>query len=76
MPLTQTPPDRIEKDHPQQRLPLALLVVICVGYFLVILDATVVNVALPAIGRGLHAGSAPACSGSWTRTRCPSPGCC
>jgi DHA2 family methylenomycin A resistance protein-like MFS transporter len=57
MPLTQTPPDRIEKDHPKQRLPLALLV-ICVGYFLVILDAMVVNVALPAIGHELHAGVA------------------
>jgi DHA2 family methylenomycin A resistance protein-like MFS transporter len=34
------------------------LVVICVGYFLVILDATVVNVALPAIGRDLHGGVA------------------
>jgi DHA2 family methylenomycin A resistance protein-like MFS transporter len=32
------------------------LAVICTGYFLVILDATVVNVALPAIGRELHSG--------------------
>jgi len=31
------------------------MLVICTGYFLVILDATVVNVALPAIGRSLHA---------------------
>ena len=30
------------------------LVAICVAYFMVILDATVVNVALPALGRGLH----------------------
>jgi DHA2 family methylenomycin A resistance protein-like MFS transporter len=57
MPLTQTPPDRLEKEHPQQRSPLAL-VVICVGYFLVILDAMVVNVALPAIGHELHGGVA------------------
>ena len=35
--------------------PLAL-VVICVGYFLVILDATVVNVAIPSIGRDLGGG--------------------
>lgn len=32
------------------------LVAICLGYFLVILDVTVVNVAIPAIGTGLHAG--------------------
>jgi DHA2 family methylenomycin A resistance protein-like MFS transporter len=30
------------------------LVAICVAYFMAILDATVVNVALPALGRGLH----------------------
>jgi hypothetical protein len=30
------------------------LVAICVGYFMVILDTTVVNVALPALSRGLH----------------------
>lgn len=28
----------------------------CVGYFLVLLDVTIVNVALPQIGAGLHAG--------------------
>jgi len=32
-----------------------LLVVMCVGYFLVLLDVTVVNVALPTISRDLHA---------------------
>lgn len=30
------------------------LVAICAGYFMVILDTTVVNVALPALWRGLH----------------------
>jgi DHA2 family methylenomycin A resistance protein-like MFS transporter len=30
------------------------LVAICVGYFMVILDTMVVNVALPALSRGLH----------------------
>jgi DHA2 family methylenomycin A resistance protein-like MFS transporter len=34
-----------------------LLVVMCVGYFLVLLDVTIVNVALPSIGSGLHAGT-------------------
>ena len=30
------------------------LVAICVGYFMVILDTMVVNVALPALSRSLH----------------------
>lgn len=33
----------------------SVLGVLCVGYFLVLLDVTVVNVALPSIGLGLHA---------------------
>jgi len=31
-----------------------VLVTMCVGYFLVLLDVTIVNVALPQIGSGLH----------------------
>jgi MFS transporter, DHA2 family, methylenomycin A resistance protein len=38
-----------------ERSPRAVLVVMCVGYFLVLLDVTIVNVALPRIGSGLHA---------------------
>src|SRR5215831_3176187 len=57
MPLTQTPLSRLEKDDPQRSAVLAL-VVICIGYFLVILDAMVVNVALASIGRELHGGVA------------------
>jgi len=35
-----------------------LLIVMCVGYFLVLLDVTVVNVALPAIGTSLETSPA------------------
>src|SRR5438034_7584702 len=35
--------------------PRAVLVVMCVGYFLVLLDVTIVNVALPKIGSSLGA---------------------
>ena len=44
----------LEDERPTS--PVALIV-ICVGYFLVILDATVVNVALPSMGRDLHGGT-------------------
>jgi MFS transporter, DHA2 family, methylenomycin A resistance protein len=32
-----------------------VLIVMCIGYFLVLLDVTIVNVALPSIGSELHA---------------------
>ncbi|MFE1296809.1 MFS transporter [Streptomyces sp. NPDC058731] len=37
--------------------PWAVLVVMCAGYFLVLLDVTIVNVALPAIGARLGTGT-------------------
>lgn len=44
---------------PGQRTPsLAVLIVVCLAQFMVTLDATVVNVALPSIGRGLRIGTA------------------
>jgi MFS family permease len=36
--------------------PYVVLVVMCVGYFLVLLDVTIVNVALPSIASGIGAG--------------------
>lgn len=41
--------------HPDASSPQLVLVVMCVGYFLVLLDVTGVNVALPQIGSGLEA---------------------
>ncbi|WP_405139118.1 MFS transporter [Nocardia sp. NBC_01388] len=45
------------KTDPPVR-PGWLLTVLCAGMFLVLLDVTIVNVALPSIGRQLHADSA------------------
>ncbi|MER6083090.1 hypothetical protein [Streptomyces sp. NPDC001833] len=58
--------------------PRTVLVVMCAGYFLVLLDVTVVNVALPAIGSGLGTGvggpgGAPSGGGWSTATRWRSP---
>jgi len=41
--------------RPSEVSPHAVLVVMCVGYFLVLLDVTIVNVALPSIASGLGA---------------------
>ena len=38
----------------RERSNVALTLGLCAGYFLVLLDVTVVNVALPSIGAGLH----------------------
>lgn len=40
--------------HGSPRRPWSVLVLLSVAQFMVILDATVVNVALPSIGRALH----------------------
>src|SRR6266851_912616 len=41
-----------------QRRPWSVLILLSVAQFMVILDATVVNVALPSIGRALHFAAA------------------
>ncbi|MGA8372719.1 MAG: MFS transporter [Acidimicrobiales bacterium] len=51
-----TRPDTASGAYGDRRESLTALIVVCVGYFLVILDATVVNVALPSIGRDLGGG--------------------
>lgn len=40
---------------PRYRHPLLILVICCLSLFIVTLDATVTNVALPSIGKDLHA---------------------
>ena len=52
----------------------AVLFVLCIAVLLVVVDNTIVNVALPMLSRDLHASNSPS-SGSSTLTRCPSPGC-
>lgn len=43
--------------RPTRRFSPWPLVAVCVGYFMVILDTMVVNVALPALSRNLHAST-------------------
>src|SRR5262245_66546817 len=45
---------RRQPGPPPRRRPWSVLVLLSVAQFMVILDATVVNVALPSIGRALH----------------------
>jgi MFS transporter, DHA2 family, methylenomycin A resistance protein len=44
---------RASPKYPATRLSGMALIAICIGYFMVILDTTVVNVALPSLARGL-----------------------
>jgi EmrB/QacA subfamily drug resistance transporter len=46
------PASHQERGSP--RRPWSLLILLCTAQFMVILDVTVVNVALPSIGRALH----------------------
>ena len=53
-----------------------VLVLVCLAQFMVVLDATIVNVALPSIQRGLRLLRPPTCSGSSTPTRWSSAASC
>ncbi|MEJ8652176.1 MFS transporter [Streptomyces sp. MS1.AVA.3] len=53
MPTISAPSTAQRTAHRLSPLPL---VAVCLGYFMVILDVTVVTVALPAIGAALHTG--------------------
>lgn len=50
--------------------PWLALAAICVGYFMDILDTTVVNVALPSLGRDLSGCRRPGSVLRWRRGRC------
>jgi EmrB/QacA subfamily drug resistance transporter len=39
-----------------KRSPWVILLVLCIGFFMILLDLTIVNVAIPSIIDGLHAG--------------------
>src|SRR5919199_6261579 len=51
-----SPPERVPITLPSARGPVAALAVAALGFFVVTLDALVVNVALPAIGHELGGG--------------------
>jgi EmrB/QacA subfamily drug resistance transporter len=42
------------RARPDSASPWLVVVIVCVAQFMVVLDATIVNVALPSIQRGLH----------------------
>src|SRR5881397_3306787 len=39
-----------------RRSPWVILLVLCLGFFMILLDLTIVNVAIPSMIDGLHAG--------------------
>ncbi len=64
--------ERAVAAEPDKRAPL-ILIVCCVAQFMVILDLSIVNVALPLDPVGAADSRRPTCSGSSTRTRSSSP---
>src|SRR5215203_2056257 len=48
-----SPSPSSEASRPTARQPWSILVLLCIAQFMVILDITVVNVALPSIGEAL-----------------------
>jgi len=51
-------PAAMAREAGTVRLPWAILLLVCVAQFMVIIDATVVNIALPSIGKSLRFASA------------------
>jgi len=55
--MSRTTPATTDASRQARRHGSAIpLVAICLGFFMVMLDTTIVNVALPSIGKGLHGG--------------------
>ncbi|HEX5191576.1 MAG TPA: MFS transporter [Solirubrobacteraceae bacterium] len=55
----ETPPDDAAQAPSRRRVsPWLVLVIACLAQFMVVLDITVVNIALPSVQRGLHFSSA------------------
>ncbi|MET9088640.1 hypothetical protein ABZX77_43325 [Streptomyces sp. NPDC004237] len=79
--MTDTPATLVRRamDPARHRgCPRTVLVVMCAGYFLMLLGVTIVNVALPAIGSGPGTGvggpgGTPSGGGWSTATRRPWP---
>ncbi len=55
---SSAPPPSARADHPGGVNPWLVLVIACMAQFMVVLDATVVNIALPSVQRGLHFSAA------------------
>ncbi len=55
---TLTPFDTAVESPPRQTSRWLVLVIACMAQFMVVLDATVVNIALPSVQRGLHFSAA------------------
>ncbi|HZZ53184.1 MAG TPA: hypothetical protein VFE26_02765 [Trebonia sp.] len=60
-------PEEIALPELSRRRRHLVLAICCLSLFIVGMDVTIINVAVPAIGRDFHAPS-PACSGRSTRT--------
>jgi EmrB/QacA subfamily drug resistance transporter len=51
-------PEDARPEHARKVNPWLVLVIACLAQFMVVLDATVVNIALPSVQRGLHFSAA------------------
>ena len=51
-------PEDTRPEHARKVNPWLVLVIACLAQFMVVLDATVVNIALPSVQRGLHFSAA------------------